>query len=195
MNSPLVECVPNFSDGRRPEVLKAIRDTISSVEGVYVMDIHSDADHNRSVITFVGHPQAVEEAAFRMIKKASELIDMENHMGEHPRIGATDVVPFVPISDITMAECVEMAHRLGERVGEKLKIPVFFYEEAALIPERKRLEIVRKGEYEGLKVEIGTVPDRNPDCGPAELGSAGATVIGAREFLIAFNVNLTTDDE
>jgi glutamate formiminotransferase/formiminotetrahydrofolate cyclodeaminase len=195
MNSPFVECVPNFSDGRRPDVLKAIQDTISDVEGVYVMDIHSDADHNRSVITFVGHPQAVEEAAFRMIKKASELIDMENHMGEHPRIGATDVVPFVPISNITMADCVEMAHRVGERVGGKLKIPVYFYEEAALIPERKRLEIVRKGEYEGLKVEIATDPARYPDCGPAKLGSAGATVIGAREFLIAFNVNLTTDDE
>ena len=195
MNAPLVECVPNFSDGRRSEVLQAILETISSVEGAFVMDTHSDADHNRSVITFLGHPQAVEEAAFRMIKKASELIDMDNHTGEHPRIGATDVVPFVPISDITMAECVDIAHRVGERVGEELKIPVFFYEEAALLPERKRLEIVRKGEYEGLKAEIGKIPARHPDCGPAELGSAGATVIGAREFLIAFNVNLTTEDE
>lgn len=195
MTSPLVECVPNFSEGRSQDVIDGIKAAISAVEGVFVLDTHMDADHNRSVITFVGHPQAVEEAAFRMIEKASQLIDLEKHTGEHPRIGATDVVPFVPISNITMKECVEMAHRVGERVGKELEIPVFFYEEAARIPERRRLEVVRKGEYEGLKVEIESNPARHPDFGPQELGSAGATVIGAREFLIAFNVNLTTDDE
>ena len=195
MTSPLVECVPNFSEGRSQEVIDEIKMVISAVEGAFVLDTHLDADHNRSVITFVGHPRAVEEAAFRMIKKASQLIDLEKHTGEHPRIGATDVVPFVPISQITMKECVEMAHRVGERVGKELEIPVFLYEEAARIPERKRLEVVRKGEYEGLKEEIRSNPARYPDFGPRELGSAGATVIGAREFLIAFNVNLTTDDE
>ncbi len=195
MTSPLVECVPNFSEGRSQDVIDEIKKVISAVEGAFVLDTHMDADHNRSVITFVGHPLAVEEAAFRMIEKASQLIDLEKHSGEHPRIGATDVVPFVPISNITMKECVELAHRVGERVGKELDIPVFLYEEAARIPERRRLEVVRKGEYEGLKVEIKTNPARHPDFGPQELGSAGATVIGAREFLIAFNVNLTTDDE
>jgi glutamate formiminotransferase/formiminotetrahydrofolate cyclodeaminase len=195
MPNALVECVPNFSEGRRPEVLEEIKTSISSVPGVYVLDLHADADHNRSVITFVGDPSAVEEAAFQMIKKAAELIDMDQHSGEHPRVGATDVVPFVPISNISMAECVELAHRVGERVGSELKIPVYYYEAAALRPDRKRLELVRKGEYEGLKAEVQTNPDRVPDAGPDELGKAGATVIGAREFLIAYNVNLTTDDE
>ena len=195
MTSPLVECVPNFSEGRSQDVIDEIKMAIAAVERAFVLDTHMDADHNRSVITFVGHPRAVEEAAFRMIKKASQLINLEKHTGEHPRIGATDVVPFVPISNITMKECVEMAHRVGERVGKELEIPVFFYEEAARIPERSRLEVVRRGEYEGLKKEIKSNPARYPDYGPQELGSAGATVIGAREFLIAFNVNLTTDDE
>jgi len=195
MTYPLVECVPNFSEGRNQAVIDEIKAVISAVEGAFILDTHMDADHNRSVVTFVGHPDAVEEAAFLMIKKASQLINLNKHTGEHPRIGATDVVPFVPISDITMKECVEMAHRVGERVGKELEIPVFFYEEAARIPERRRLEIVRKGEYEGLIKEIGINPDRHPDCGPNVLGSAGATVIGAREFLIAYNVNLTTDEE
>ena len=195
MTSPLVECVPNFSEGRRPEVIKAIKTTISEVAGIFVLDTHIDADHNRSVITFVGDPDSVEEAAFRMIKKASQLIDLDQHTGEHPRIGATDVVPFIPIRDIKMDECVEIAHRVGERVGKQLEIPVFFYEEAALQPERRRLEVIRRGGYEGLKEDIKTDPDRKPDKGPSDLGSAGATVIGAREFLIAYNVNLTTDDE
>jgi len=195
MTYPLVECVPNFSEGRSQEVIDEIKAVISAVEGAFILDTHMDADHNRSVVTFVGGPDAVEEAAFLMIKKASQLINLIKHTGEHPRIGATDVVPFVPISDITMKECVEMAHRVGERVGKELEIPVFFYEEAARIPERRRLEIVRKGEYEGLMKEIGINPDRQPDCGPNVIGSAGATVIGAREFLIAYNVNLTTDEE
>jgi glutamate formiminotransferase/formiminotetrahydrofolate cyclodeaminase len=195
MNAPLVECVPNFSEGRNPEVIEEIKTAISSVPGTYVLDTHMDADHNRSVVTFVGPPPAVEEAAFRMIKKAAELIDLDEHSGEHPRIGATDVVPFVPIRDISMADCVEMAHRVGERVGGELGIPVFFYEEAALTPERRRLEVIRKGEYEGLKKDLGKDPAKSPDRGPETLGPAGATVIGAREFLIAYNVNLTTNDE
>ena len=195
MTTPLIECVPNFSEGRRSEILKQIRVAITNVPGTSVLDVHSDADHNRSVITFVGSPTAVEEAAFQMIKTAAQLINLDKHSGEHPRIGATDVVPFVPISNISMAECVQIAHRVGERVGRELDIPVYFYESAAKVPERKRLEVLRKGEYEGLKEEILSNPDRKPDCGPAFLGTAGATVIGAREFLIAYNVNLTTDNE
>lgn len=195
MPNVLVECVPNFSEGRRQDVMDDIKGSISAVPGVYVLDMHTDADHNRSVITFVGDPKAVEEAAYQMIKKAAQLIDLDKHSGEHPRVGATDVVPFIPISNITMDECVEMAHRVGKRVGQELKIPIYFYEAAALRPERKRLELVRKGEYEGLKAEVKSNPDRVPDAGPAELGPAGATVIGAREFLVAYNVNLTTDDE
>lgn len=195
MSKALVECVPNFSEGRRPEVLEEIKASITAVPGAHVLDINKDADHNRSVITFVGSPKAVEEAAYQMIKTAAGLIDMEKHTGQHPRVGATDVVPFIPISDISMEECVEIANRVGERVGTELEIPVYFYEQAARIPERKRLEINRRGEYEGLKEEIQTNLDRKPDCGPSRMGSAGATVIGAREFLIAYNVNLTTDDE
>jgi len=195
MSSPLVECVPNFSEGRRPEVVDAIRQVIAEVKGVYVLDHHSDEDHNRSVITFVGSPDAVEEAAFQGIKKASTLIDLNEHEGEHPRIGATDVVPFIPISGVSMQDCVEMAERLGERVGNELNIPVYLYEKAATRPERKRLENIRRGEYEGLKQEIDTDTEREPDYGPLELGPAGATVIGAREFLIAYNVYLTTDDK
>ncbi len=195
MISPLVECVPNFSEGRRPEVVEAISASIAAVKDAFVLDHHMDADHNRSVITFVGTPAAVEEAAFRAIAKAAELIDLTAHTGEHPRIGAADVVPFVPISGITMEECVAMAHRVGDRVGNDLGIPVYFYEEAALKPERKRLEVIRRGQYEALQEEISSVPERAPDRGPSVIGSAGATVIGAREFLIAYNVYLTTDQE
>ena len=154
MSNALIECVPNFSEGCRPDVLDEIKSAISAVPGAHILDTHIDACHNRSVITFVGSPEAVEEAAFQMIKTAAGLIDLENHTGEHPRIGATDVVPFVPISDITMEECVAIAHRVGERVGEELKIPVYFYEMAAKVPERKRLELIRQGEYEGLKAEL-----------------------------------------
>ncbi len=190
----LVECIPNFSEGRRPEVVAAIREAITSVEGVVILDQHSDQDHNRTVITYVGDPAAVEEAAFRGIAKAAELIDLNHHQGEHPRIGAADVVPFVPISGITMTECVEIARRLGRRVGEELGIPVYLYEEAATRPERANLENIRRGEYEVLKEEIGSNPARQPDFGPAKVGPAGATVIGARPPLIAFNVYLTTDE-
>lgn len=175
-------------------MVAAIQEAIASVPGVKVLDLHSDVDHNRSVITFVGPPEAVEEAAFRGIARAAELIDLEAHTGEHPRIGATDVVPFVPVSGTTLEDCVEIARRLGKRVGEELGIPVYLYEAAATRPDRQNLENLRRGQYEGLKSEISTNPDRQPDFGPARLGPAGATVIGARPFLIAYNVYLTTSD-
>ena len=188
----LVECIPNFSEARRPEVVEKIAMSITSVKGIHLLDRSSDLDHNRTVLTFAGPPEAVEEAAFLSIKTASELIDLNLHSGQHPRIGATDVVPFVPISDTTMEECIAMAKRLGERVGGDLKIPVYLYEAAATRPDRMNLENIRRGQYEGLKAEIETDPDRKPDFGPAKLGTAGATVIGARNPLIAFNVYLTT---
>ncbi len=190
----LVECVPNFSEGRRKEVIEAIVQAIAEGGKVWILDVESDEDHNRSVVTFVGEPEAVEEAAFRGIKKAAELIDMDQHRGQHPRIGATDVVPFVPLKGVTMEECVAMARRLGERVGSELGIPVYLYGEAATRPERQDLSYIRRGEYEGLKEAIATDPDRAPDFGPKALGKAGATVIGARPPLIAFNVYLGTDD-
>lgn len=194
MPSPLVECIPNFSEARRPEVVEAILQAITGVPQVRVLDRHSDIDHNRTVITFVGPPAPAEEAAFRAISRAAELIDLEHHTGEHPRIGATDVVPFVPIAAVTMTECVEIARRLGQRVGAELNIPVYLYEEAATLPERQNLENIRHGQYEALKTEIATHPERQPDFGPSRVGPAGATVIGARQPLIAFNAYLSTDD-
>lgn len=194
MPSPLVECIPNFSEARRPEVIDAIIAAIQTVSAVHVLDRHSDLDHNRTVITMIGPPEAVAEAAFQSIAKAAELIDLDRHQGAHPRIGAADVVPFVPVRDISMQECVELARNLGRRVGEELGIPVYLYEEAATRPERVNLENLRRGQYEGLKEEIGLNPERDPDFGPARLGTAGATVIGARQPLIAFNVYLTTND-
>ncbi len=194
MAAPLVECIPNFSDARRPEVIDQILESIREVSGVYVLDRHSDLDHNRTVITFAGPPEAVEEAAFRSIAAASRLIDLDEHAGEHPRIGAADVVPFVPLAEVTMTDCVEMARRLGRRVGTELGIPVYLYEEAATRPDRQNLENIRRGEYEALKIEIETDPSRKPDFGPSTLGKAGATVIGARQPLIAYNVYLNTDD-
>ncbi len=189
----LIECIPNFSEARRPEIIDQIVAVITAVPGARLLDRSSDLDHNRTVITYAGPPEAVEEAAFRAIQAASELIDLNKHTGEHPRIGATDVVPFVPISGVTMEDCVAMAKRLGERVGRELQIPVYLYEHAASRPERTNLENIRKGQYEGLKAEIESNPERKPDFGPAKLGTAGATVIGARAPLIAFNVYLTTD--
>jgi glutamate formiminotransferase/formiminotetrahydrofolate cyclodeaminase len=194
MSSPLVECIPNFSEARRPEIVDQIVQAILNVPGVQILDRHSDMDHNRTVVTYVGTPMAVEEAAFQAISCAAQQIDLEHHTGEHPRIGATDVVPFVPISDVTMQECVEMARRLGKRVATDLKIPVYLYEDAATRPDRQNLENIRRGQYEGLKEDIQINPERRPDFGPAELGPAGATVIGARQPLVAFNVYLTTDD-
>lgn len=194
MSSPLVECIPNFSDARRPEVIHAIREAIGSVPGIRVLDTHSDLDHNRSVITFAGPPQAVEAAAFEGIAKAAELIDLNRHRGEHPRIGAADVVPFVPISGVTLQDCVALAKRVGERVGRELGIPVYLYEAAATRPERQNLEDIRRGEFEALKAEIGVKPERQPDYGPNRVGPAGATVIGARTALVAYNIYLNTGD-
>jgi glutamate formiminotransferase/formiminotetrahydrofolate cyclodeaminase len=194
MSNPLIECIPNFSEARRPEIVKQIIETISSVQGVHVLDHHSDLDHNRTVVTYVGDPKSVEEAAFLAIELASKLIDLDQHTGEHPRLGATDVVPFVPISDVTMQECIELARRLGKRVGESLNIPVFLYEEAASIPEKQNLENIRSGQYEKMKTDIGKTAVKSPDFGPSTVGKAGATVIGARQALIAFNIYLTTND-
>lgn len=194
MPTPLVECIPNFSEARRPEVVEQIVQAILAVEGVQILDRHSDLDHNRTVITYVGTPTAVEKAAFQAIATAARLIDLNYHSGEHPRIGATDVVPFVPISEVSMADCVEMARRLGKKVGNALNIPVYLYEEAATRPERQNLENIRRGEYEGLKEEILINPERAPDYGPTMLGPAGATVIGARQPLIAYNIYLASDN-
>jgi glutamate formiminotransferase/formiminotetrahydrofolate cyclodeaminase len=190
----LIECIPNFSEARRPEVVDQIVSAITSVDDAHLLDRSSDLDHNRTVLTLAGPPQAVEEAAFRAIKTAAELIDLNRHTGEHPRIGATDVCPFVPLSEVNMEECVALANRLGQRVGEELRIPVYLYEQAATRPERANLENIRRGQFEGLKDEIASNPDRKPDFGPAELGPAGATVIGARNPLIAYNVYLTSED-
>ncbi len=194
MPQSILECIPNFSEARRPDVVEAIMGSITSVEGVTLLDRHSDLDHNRTVLTFVGPPDSVEEAAFRSIAKAAELINLDQHTGEHPRIGATDVVPFVPISGLTMQDCVQLARHLGQRVGEELSIPVYLYEEAATRPERTNLENLRRGQYEALKREMGVKPERDPDFGPKSVGPAGATVIGARQPLIAYNVYLTTDE-
>jgi glutamate formiminotransferase/formiminotetrahydrofolate cyclodeaminase len=194
MSAKLVECIPNFSEGRRPEVVDAIVGAIQSVEGVRLLDRSSDSDHNRSVITFVGTPEVVLEAAFAGIREAAQHIDLETHQGAHPRIGATDVVPFVPLSGVTLEDCVLLARQLGKRVGDELSIPVYLYEAAATRPDRTNLENIRRGEYEALKYAIDSDPNRSPDYGPSRLGSAGATVIGARAPLIAFNVYLTTDE-
>jgi glutamate formiminotransferase len=190
----IVECVPNFSEGRRQAVIDQIITAMSQVTGVRVLDVQSDQDHNRSVATILGAPQPVVEAAFRAIAKAAELIDMNHHRGGHPRMGATDVVPFVPVQGMTMEDCAVLARQLGERVGTELHIPVYLYEAAATRPDRQNLANVRRGEYEGLKKEIATDPDRAPDFGPATVGMAGATAIGARPPLIAWNVYLNTGD-
>jgi len=194
MPTPLVECIPNFSEARRPEVVAAIVGAITAVPEVLLLNQSADLDHNRSVVTFAGPPQAVEEAAFRGIQTAAGLIDLNQHTGTHPRIGATDVVPFVPISGVSMDDCIAMARHLGKRVGQELKIPVYLYEAAATRPERTNLEDIRRGQYEGLKTEIKTEAERKPDFGPARLGPAGATVIGARNPLVAYNVYLNTED-
>ncbi|HEX7588456.1 MAG TPA: glutamate formimidoyltransferase [Anaerolineae bacterium] len=188
-----MECVPNFSEGRRGPIVDEIVAAMS-LGGVKVLDREMDADHNRSVVTLAGEPHAIEQAAFQGIAAAARLIDMDAHHGEHPRIGATDVVPFVPVRGVSMEECVAMARRLGERVGRELDIPVYLYERAATRPERRDLAYIRRGAYEALKREIARDPERAPDFGPWRLGPAGATVIGARPYLIAYNVNLATSD-
>ena len=190
----IIECIPNFSDARRPEVVEAIINSVAQVPNVHVLDRHSDMDHNRTVLTFIGDPAGVEEAAYQGIAKAVELIDLNHHQGEHPRLGAADVVPFVPISDVTMQECVEIARRLSKRVADNLGIPVYLYEEASARPDRVNLEDIRRGEYEGIKETIATDPYREPDFGPKVMGPAGAVVIGARQPLIAYNIYLNTPD-
>ena len=187
----LIECVPNFSEGRRPEVVGAIRDAIAAVEGVTILDASSDESHNRSVITFVVPADHAVQAAFEGIRAAAERIDLRQHTGEHPRIGAADVVPFVPLEDATMDDCIALAKALGERVGKELEIPVYLYERAATRPTRKNLADVRRGQFEGLRDELGTNPEREPDFGPNAIHqSAGAVAIGARPFLVAYNVYL-----
>ena len=191
----VVECVPNVSEGRRPEIYNAIAQAAASVPGVRLLNVDPGQETNRTVITFVGEPEAVVEGAFELIKKASELIDMREHSGAHPRMGAADVVPLVPVSGISMEECVELANQLGKRVGEELGFPVYLYEFAATRPERKSLADIRAGEYEGLRDKLAD-PEWVPDYGPAEfVPSFGAVVIGARKFLVAYNVNLNVTDK
>ena len=195
MAMQLIECVPNFSEGRRQDVIDEIVNCFKGKRGVYLLDHRADEDHNRLVVSLVGAPAPIQEALLEAAKVALKHIDMNAHQGGHPRIGAVDVVPFTPIKGITMEECIELAHNFGERYYKETGIPVYFYEDAALRPERKRLEVIRKGQYEVLKDEAKTNPDRKPDVGEACLHpTAGATVIGARKFLVAFNVNLNTSD-
>lgn len=190
----LIECVPNFSEGRDMNIIRQITDAATSVEGVKLLDVDPGATTNRTVVTFVGEPELVVEAAFRAVKKASELIDMRGHHGDHPRMGATDVCPLVPIAGVTMEECVEFARNLGKRIGEELGIPVFCYESAAFTPERRNLAVCRKGEYEALSKRFSE--GEKPDFGPAVIddftAGTGATAVGARDFLVAINYNLNT---
>jgi len=191
----LVECVPNFSEGRDATKVDAIIEAIRSVRGIAILDRELDADHNRSVITFAGPAASVVEAAFRGVERAMGLIDLREHKGVHPRIGAADVVPFVPIEGVSLDDCVRLANQLGQRLWEKLHVPVYLYEAAARRPDRVNLENIRRGQFEGLREDVRTNPDRLPDFGEAELHpSAGATVVGARKFLIAYNINLNTSD-
>lgn len=191
-NQPLIECVPNFSEGRDPAVLKQITDAIEAVEGVKLLDVDPGKATNRTVVTFVGAPEPVIEAAFQAMKKASEVIDMSKHTGEHPRMGATDVCPLIPIAHITMEEIAEWAHKLARRAGEELGIPIYMYESAATKPAWRNLATVRSGEYEALPDKLAK-PEWKPDYGPAKFNAtAGATAVGARDFLIAYNVNLNT---
>ncbi|MCX7610949.1 MAG: glutamate formimidoyltransferase [Ignavibacterium sp.] len=195
MSERLIECVPNFSEGQRPEIIKLITDEIEKVEGAKLLDVDPGYDMNRTVVTFVGTPEAVEQAAFNAIKKAAELIDMSKHKGTHPRMGATDVCPFVPITGVTEEECIELSKRVAKRVGDELKIPVYLYEKSATSPERVNLAKIRQGEYEALSEKLKD-PKWKPDFGPAEFNpKSGATVIGVREFLIAYNINLNTREE
>ncbi len=195
MSRQLIECVPNFSEGRDAAKVEAIVAAVLSVPEVVLLGHESDADHNRSVLTFVGPPAAVADAAFRAVEKAVSVIDLTRHQGAHPRIGAADVVPFIPIEGVTLEECVKLAERVGNEISSKLGVPVYFYEAAARQPERVNLENIRRGQFEALLQEMGSVPSRAPDCGgPRCHPTAGATVVGARKFLIAYNINLSTPD-
>jgi glutamate formiminotransferase len=191
----LVECVPNFSEGRDKAKVDAIAQAAGSVDGVRILDVEMDKDHHRSVLTFVGNPEAVCEAAFRATAKARELIDMNTHRGEHPRIGATDVIPFIPVAGVTMDDCVRLARKVGERISKELEIPVYLYGQAASRLDHQDLAAVRRGQFEGLRAAIEADPDRSPDYGPFRLHStAGATAVGAREQIVNFNVNLDLTD-
>jgi glutamate formiminotransferase / formiminotetrahydrofolate cyclodeaminase len=191
----LIECVPNFSEGRDAAKVDAIAGAMSTAPGVFILDREMDADHNRCVITLAGEPEAVAEAALAGVGKATELIDLTQHSGAHPRLGATDVVPFIPVSGVTIEDCVALARRVGREIWERYHIPVYFYEAAAMRPERANLENIRRGQFEGIRDEIRSKPERAPDVGDAELHpTAGAVVVGARKFLIAYNINLNTAD-
>ncbi|MDQ3881375.1 MAG: glutamate formimidoyltransferase [Chloroflexota bacterium] len=191
----LIECVPNFSEGRRPEVLEEIVRAIGQIDGVTLLDAHSDETHNRSVVTFAGQAESVVRSASAAVGRALELIDMERHEGAHPRIGAVDVMPFVPIGQTRLEECVDLARRFGESVAKQYDIPVYLYGEAALREERRSLATIRRGQYEALREELGRNPERDPDYGPLRLHPrGGAIAVGARKPLIAFNVNLATPD-
>src|SRR6058998_414236 len=193
MPSPLVECVPNFSEGRNAATIEALRTALASVPGVRLLDVQADAAHNRSVFTFVAPPDASVEAALAAMRVATERIDLSRHTGEHPRMGATDVVPFVPVRDATMDDCIALARRLAERAAAELQIPIYLYAKAATRPERERLPDIRKGEFEALRDRIGKDPAADPDFGPKRIHpTAGATAIGARPFLIAYNIYLDT---
>ncbi|MHC4599588.1 MAG: glutamate formimidoyltransferase [Planctomycetota bacterium] len=190
----IVQCVPNFSEGRRAEVVGAIGEAAEG-DGVVLLGAESDPDHNRCVLTFIGAPDAVGESAFRACARAAELIDLTGHHGEHPRMGATDVIPFIPVRGVSMEECAAIAERVGARIAESLEIPVYLYGEAARVPERKNLAKVRKGEFEGIRETIAADAARKPDFGPARVHpTAGATAVGARFFLLAYNVNLESED-
>jgi glutamate formiminotransferase/formiminotetrahydrofolate cyclodeaminase len=192
MDKKIIECVPNFSEGRDMGIIRQITDVIESVDGIKLLDVDPGKDTNRTVVTFVGDPEAVSEAAFLSVQKAAELIDMSKHHGEHPRMGATDVCPFIPVSGITMEETVVIARKVAERIGNELEIPVYCYENAAFKEERRNLASCRSGEYEGLRKKLAD-PDWMPDFGPARFNErSGATAVGARDFLVAFNVNLNT---
>jgi glutamate formiminotransferase len=191
----LIECVPNFSEGRDPAKVDAIVSAMSAVPGVHVLDREMDADHNRSVVTLAGEPEAVAEAALRGVGKALELIDLNHHTGAHPRVGAADVIPFIPIHGVTIEDCVALARRVGKEIWSRYRIPVFFYEAAATRPDRTNLENVRRGQFEGLRDELKHNHERQPDIGEPKLHpTAGVTIVGARKFLIAYNVNLNTPD-
>ena len=195
MSKTLVECVPNFSEGRDVKTMDAIVEAMLSVPGVALLDRESDIDHNRSVVTLAGTREAITESALLGVGKASELIDLTKHKGAHPRLGAADVIPFIPIDGVTLADCVEMAEQVAEQIWKRYSIPTYLYEEAARRPDRKNLENIRKGQFEGLRDEVGTNADRAPDFGEAKLHpTAGATVVGARKFLVAYNINLNTAD-
>jgi len=195
LSRQLVECVPNFSEGRNAAVVDAIAGAVLAVPGVALLDRTSDADHNRSVLTFAGPPDAVAGAAFRAVEQAVARIDLTRHSGEHPRIGAADVVPFIPIEGISLEECAQLAARVGGEIWNRLRVPVYLYEAAARRPERVNLENIRRGQFEALCKEMGSLPGRDPDIGdPVCHPTAGAVAVGARKVLIAYNINLGTDD-